>query len=153
MEFWKNVKHLAGFSKSPGASSPFHNGVFKRGAELADTIAESFCKISKDIPPLIFARLPILSVPDEFTITSQQVEYELSQINTQKSYGPDDIPNWLLKTCVPILSDPISSIFNALIAQGSLPNVWNSVDVLAIPKVSHPKSVDDDLDLYHLLLS
>ena len=112
-KWWENIKHLAGFSKSPGVTSLFHNGVFKRGAELADTIAESFCKVSKDIPPLNFTRLPILSVPDEFTITSQQVEYELSQINTQKSTGPDDIPNWLLKTCAPILSDPISSIFNA----------------------------------------
>jgi hypothetical protein len=111
-KWWKNIKHLAGFSKSPG-SSLFHNGVFKRGAELADTIAESFCKVLGDIPPLNFTRLPILSVPDEFTTTSQQVEYELSQINTQKSTGPDDIPNWLLKTCAPILSDPISSIFNA----------------------------------------
>jgi hypothetical protein len=82
-KWWKNIKHLAGFSKSPGVSSLFHNGVFKRGAELADTIAESFCKVSKDISPLNFTRLPILSVPDEFTITSQQVEYELSQINAR----------------------------------------------------------------------
>jgi hypothetical protein len=114
-KWWKNIKHLAGFSKSPGVTSLFHNGVFKRDAVI--------CKVSKDIPPLNFTRLPILSVPDEFTITSQQVEYELSQINTQKSTGPDDIPNWLLKTCAPILSDPISSIFNASIAQGFLPNV------------------------------
>jgi hypothetical protein len=84
-KWWKNSKkHLAGFSKSPGVSSLFQNGFFKRGAELADTIVESFCKVSKDIPPLNFTRLAILYVSDEFTITSQQVEYELSQINTQK---------------------------------------------------------------------
>jgi hypothetical protein len=122
-KWWENIKHLAGFSKPPSVSSLFHNGVFQRGAELADTIAESFCKVSKDIPPLTFTRLPFLSVPNEFIITSQQVEYELSQINTQKSTEPDDIPNWLLKTCALILSDPISSLLNASIAQCSLPNV------------------------------
>ena len=36
-------------------------------------------------------------------------------------------------------------LVNASITQGSLPNVWNSADVLAIPKVYNPKSVDDDL--------
>jgi hypothetical protein len=65
--------------------------------------------------------------------------------NTQKSTGPDDIPNRLLKTCAPTLSDPLSSIFNVSIAQGFIPNVWKSADVLAIPKVLNPKSVDDDL--------
>lgn len=144
-KWWSNIKQLAGFAKSSGVSSLFHNGVFKRGVELADTIAESFCKVTKNIPPLKFNRLPVLTTPDEFIITSQQVEYELSQINTQKSSGPDEIPNWLLKTCAPLISDPISSIFNSSIAQGFLPNVWKSADVLAIPKIPKPKSVDEDL--------
>jgi hypothetical protein len=56
-KWWENIKHLTGFSESPGVSSLFHNGVFKRGAELADTIAESFCKVSKDIPPLNFNQI------------------------------------------------------------------------------------------------
>lgn len=145
-KWWSNIKQLAGFAKSPGVPSLFHNGVFKRGVELADTIAESFCKVTKDILPLKFTRLPVLTIPDEFIIiTSQQVEYELSQINTQKSSGPDEIPNWLLKTCAPLISDPISSIFNSSIAQGFLPNDWKSADVLAIPKIPKPKSVDEDL--------
>jgi hypothetical protein len=96
------------------------------------------------------ARKPGMNLPSHPNKSSMNCP-KLTRRNPM--HGPDDIPNWLLKTCAPILSDPISSIFNALIAQGSLPNVWNSVDVLAIPKVSHPKSVDDDLDLYHLLLS
>ena len=36
---------------------------------------------------------------------------DLSQINTQKAQGPDNIPNWLLRYFAPILSKPVCTIF------------------------------------------
>ncbi len=64
----------------------------------------------------------------------------------QKAIGPDDIPNRVLKSAAPLLAGPISSMFNASIAQGPIPTLWKSADVFpAAPKISNPKSVDSDL--------
>ena len=144
-KWWKNIKALSGFAKPPLPSCLYHDGEFKRGADLADLIAESFSKVSDDIPALSFTKLPIITIPNEFILSPQQVEYELSNIKVHKSVGPDAIPNWLLKFCASFLSSPICSIFNSSIAQGAFPNTWKCADVIPISKVPNPKSADDDL--------
>jgi hypothetical protein len=53
--------------------------------------------------------------------------------------------NWVLKTSAPLLAGPICSIFNASIAQSRVPTLWKSADVLPLPKISYPKSVDSEL--------
>ena len=59
--------------------------------------------------------------------------------------GPDEIPNWVHKCYAPALAGPICSIFNASIAQGVIPSLWKCADVIPVPKVPKPKSVDSDL--------
>ena len=98
-----------------------------------------------NLPPLQFNKLPISSVPDEYIISPRQVEIELENISLQKATGPDDIPNWVLRTSASLLAGPITSIFNASIAQSRVPTLWKSADVLPLPKISNPKSVDSDL--------
>jgi len=144
-KWWTNIKSISGLSKSGPHSSIFHNGEFKRGSELADLIAESFCNVSNSLPPLQFNKLPVSSVPDEYIISPRQVEIELENISLQKATGPDDIPNWVLKTSASLLAGPITSIFNASITQSRVPTLWKSADFLPLPKISNPKSVDSDL--------
>ena len=145
---WNNIKVLSRFSKPPLPSCLYHSddGEFKRGADLADLIAESFSKVSDDISALNFAELSA-TIPKEFIITPQQIEYELANIKVHKSAGPDEIPNAILKVCAPFLSRPIRSIFNSSrsIAQGVLPHIWKCADVIPISKVSNPKSADEAL--------
>ena len=69
----------------------------------------------------------------------------MENISLQKATGPDDIPNWVRKTSASLLAGPITSIFNASIAQGRVPTLWKSADGLPLPKISNPKSVDSDL--------
>ncbi len=99
---------VSGLSKSEPFSSIFHDGEFKRGPELAELIAESYCAVSNELAPLCFNKLHITSVPDEYIISTQQVEIELEKISLQKAIGPDDIPNWVLKSAAPLLAGPIS---------------------------------------------
>lgn len=144
-KWWKNVKAIAGLTNSEPLSSIFHDGEFKSGPELAELIADSFCNVASSLPSLQFSKVSVDSVPDEFIVSPNQVATELEKISLQKATGPDDIPNWVLKTCSPLLARPICSIFNASIAQGSIPALWKCADVLPLPKVPKPKSVDSDL--------
>jgi hypothetical protein len=99
---------MSGLSKSEPFSSIFHDhGEFKRGPELAELIAESFCVVSNGLARLCFNKLHITSVADEYIISTQQVETELEKISLQKAIGPDGIPNWVLKSAAPLLSGPI----------------------------------------------
>ena len=65
-KWYDNIKSISGLSKSEPFSSIFHDGEFKRGPELAELIAESFCAVSNGLAPLSFNKFHITSVPDEY---------------------------------------------------------------------------------------
>ena len=144
-KWWKNVKTVAGLSISEPLTSISHDGQFKKGPELAELIATSFCDVANSLQPLHFDKIPVDFVPESFIITEHQVESELAKLNIHKATGPDDIPNWVLKSCAPILAGPICSIFNASVSQGTIPSLWKCADVIPVPKVAKPKSIDSDL--------
>ena len=81
-KWYDNIKSISGLSKSEPFSSIFHDGEFKRGPELAELIAESFCAVSNGLAPLSFNKLHITSVPDEYIMSTQQVETELEKISS-----------------------------------------------------------------------
>ena len=145
-KWWHNIKLLAGLSKSQPLTSIFHNGrQTLKEKDIAEHIVDSFCNIVKDISPLDFSPLQVLSIPDEYIISPAQVSVALSNIKVQKAIGPDEIPNWLLKTNAESLSAPISSIFNASISQATLPFLWKSADVIPLPKIKRSQLTNRDL--------
>jgi len=58
---------------------------------------------------------------------------------------PDYLPNWLIKDFALFLAEPLASIFNASVSQASIPSVWKSADVVALPKVRPPSNPQKDL--------
>lgn len=58
----------------------------------------------------------------------------LSQLNTKKASGPDNIPNMMLKTCAKELAPAITSIFQQSIDTGELPTDWQNANVSPIFK-------------------
>ena len=75
-----------------------------------------------------------------------EFERRLSRINVHKAPGPDGLPNWLLKDFASLISDPLAAIFNA-----SLPPIWKAAEVVPVPKVSPPMSIQNDLRPISLL--
>ena len=55
------------------------------------------------------------------------------------------LPNWIFRDYAILLCDPVCAIFNASVQQGNYPSVWNMADVIPIPKVHPPISVQSDL--------
>ena len=151
-KWWDQVKQIPGLSKSQPLTNIFHNGEFIFGTALVEMINVSFGKVAEDIKPLpseefvLSSRASLVEpFPGDYIVIVDSVEKALSQIKMKKSVVPGSIPNWILKEFAPILSLSISNIFNASISQSHVPTLWKSADVIPIPKVSTPVTVDNDL--------
>jgi hypothetical protein len=70
---------------------------------------------------------------------------KLRKIKTTKSLGPDMFPNKILRTFAFELAPVISDIFNSSMTQGTFPKALKRSIVVPVPKVSPPKSIEDDL--------
>ncbi len=137
---------LSGLSNQQAPTSMLVNGSVLENEQLAEAIGETFYRVSSDMTPLQFQPIPLTNVPDLYTISPEAVEVlQLSRIKVRKATGPDEIANWLLKSCAVTLSLPISSIFNASIRNGNVPKLWKSADDLPLGKISQPKSIETDL--------
>jgi hypothetical protein len=102
--------------------------------------------VSGDLPSLnLVFELDKTTVPDKYIISVQNVEKALMAINLNKAIGPDQIPNWCLRDFAEPLSRPICAIFNSSIREGVVPSVWKSADIIPIPKVIPPNSIESDL--------
>jgi hypothetical protein len=90
---------------------------------FAELINSSLHQVSCDLSPLPNECLyESTDVPPEFTIHPEEVYNALSPINSHKSPGLDDIPNWFLKDIAFVIADPVCHIFNASISSGLVPS-------------------------------
>ena len=126
------------------------NDTILRDVDLVQLISESSSRVTDDLSPLAYTPIPVIDVPDEYIISSEAVELAVSVINEHKSVGPDKIPNWVLKDCASIISNPVcsifnSSIFNSSIREGHVPKLWKSAEVLPLAKTPQPQSIDSNL--------
>ena len=69
----------------------------------------------------------------------------LSVISFSKAVGPDEIPNWVLKSYAHVLAFHVTSIFNASLQQASVSDVWKKADVIPVPKNKAPSDINKDL--------
>jgi len=74
-------------------------------------------------------------------------------INIHKSPGPDDLPNWLLKDMTPYLANHILAIFNTSIIQRRVPSIWKLANIIPVPKMYPPSSIQSDLRPISLTLT
>jgi len=67
-------------------------------------------------------------------ITSEEVEAEISQLNSGKATGPFSIPIKILKMISSIVSQPLSNIFNASFTSGLVPSDFKIANVIPVYK-------------------
>jgi len=120
---------------------------------IADVINEFFAGISAGLPPMDLIAISDLcdDYSDDFVVDPLEVDKHLSSIKVHKSPGPDGIPNWLLRDFSSLLCQPIAAIYNLSIRQGSVPRIWKSAEVVPVPKIHPPTSIQDVLRPISLL--
>ena len=144
--WWQLIKDITG-QRSPqntlqGLANTTGDGSM---AGLAEQINASLQRVTDDMTPLRCTTLPAAHVPSKYIIPVNSVEKQLSKIKVSKAAGPDNIPNWVLRDMAPELAPVICSIWNASFRDAFVPAIWKSADIISIPKVSPPMSVDKDL--------
>ena len=95
--------------------------------------------ISEELIPPLAPDTPI-----DFIIELYQVERRLALIDSQKSSGPDECPNWFLKEFSVWLAELVCALFNTSIREGEVPTVWKQANVVPIPKVHLPTDISKD---------
>ena len=148
--WWEEVKNLTGQKASYDPLSNLINGIAEGDkAVLADMINSFFVSVSEDLQPLqprdTSSQQEENISPAAYIIPAYDVERKLRSIDVRKAPGPDGIPSWILKDFSSILAEPVCSIFNSSIAEGYVPTIWKSADIIPIPKVNPPVSIESDL--------
>ena len=153
-KWWQSVKSRSqGYKQIRHSSQPLTglaNHVCNGSLQtLANQVNTFFQQVAADLRLLADdAAAPPQAelIPAEFIINQADVEYKLSQINVYNAPGPDGIPNWvLIRDFFAYLSGPVCAICNASIREGFVPARWKEANVVPVPKVSRPKSIEADL--------
>lgn len=147
-QWWRKTKEIVGLGKNNSALTQL--AVSQFGGDNKVLVREAnkaLSSVSDHLSPLNTNNIPLQSddIPAKYTISTDDVEKALSNIKLNKSPGPDDIPNWVLRDLSPLISGPITSIFNSSIREGFVPKLWKLANVTIIPKVNVPKFVKTDL--------
>jgi len=121
--------------------------------ELAEQINHFFVSVSEHLPKVDSSILADLKNDycSDYIIDPVEVANRLANINIYKAPGPDGLPNWLLRDFAPYLCEPLAAIFNASIREGFIPPIWKSAEVIAVPKIPRPRSIQTDLRPISLL--
>lgn len=139
--FWKHVKQNG---KDVVTIPPLVSGdvIVREDADKAECFNAYFCSVftpavmpSEDVPPV----LETISDMDDVVICTHGIESLLRRLDSSKACGPDDLPNFLLKSCAESIAKYLKVIFDMSLLEASLPDDWKAGIVVPIHK-SGPRS-------------
>jgi hypothetical protein len=87
---------------------------------------------------------PVITFLTAFS-SVEKVLSHLQRIGSGKSSGPDNLPNWVLKSFADLHAEPVTVILNASFREERLPSVWKLANVCPIPKNKVVLDVNKDL--------
>jgi len=141
--WWTKTKRILKIEDS----NPLSHLDFQGSSDsLADAINDFFVSVSEQLPKVSTSVLAELvdDYSSDFIIHPADVENRLASINIYKAPGADGLPNWLLRDFAPFLSQPLAAIFNASVREGYMPPIWKTADVIPVPKIPRPRSIQTD---------
>ena len=84
-------------------------------------------------------------LPDEYVIDLTTTLQALGKVKTNKATRPDNVPAWILKNHANILAGPLTAIFNSSLREGIIPDTWKSANIIPVPKVNLPNTIEKDV--------
>jgi len=113
-------------------------------ADVANAINNALLSLLQHYEPIseFTGTVALEENPVFLELSAHQVYNNLQHLNKFKAWGPDGLPNWVLKEYAVLLAQPVSDILNASYKEQKLPclPVWKLADITPLPKV---KQVSD----------
>ena len=103
------------------------NVYFKTQSDLNDT--------NKEVPHINITNHNRLST---IQTTPDEVKSIIDTLKTGKAAGPDNINNYILRTCARELSYPLSNLFNFSFSTSKVPKIWKQANVTPVFKKDDP---------------
>ena len=103
------------------------NAYFKTQSDLNDT--------NKEVPHINITNHNRLST---IQTTPDEVKSIIDTLKTGKAAGPDNINNYILRTCARELSYPLSNLFNFSFSTSKVPKIWKQANVTPVFKKDDP---------------
>ena len=103
------------------------NSYFKTQSDLNDA--------GKELPHIIQSNPNNLT---QLVTNPTEVKSILETLQTGKASGPDNINNYVLKTCSSELSHPLSNLFNLSLSLSKVPKAWKEANVTPVFKKDDP---------------
>ncbi|CAB4026738.1 Hypothetical predicted protein, partial [Paramuricea clavata] len=121
-DWWREVKQLSGQqSTRPDLRSIIRFDVEDSDEGLGNRINEAFISVMKDFPPLPEDFNLSTDNDEPISVSETTVERLLRAISVSKASGPDELPNWVLKSFSDILAPAITDILNAFFRECKVP--------------------------------
>ena len=113
--------------------------------EQVELIAEKFAEVANLYEPLDRSKIeiPPFTFDDIPKVSCAEVKEILENMNTNKSCRKNDVPAKIFKKYADLLCKPLAIIINNCIQSGVWPDYLKHEIVTPIPKVPHPKVIDD----------
>ena len=145
-EWWKLVNRFSAKKGNTQSDIPpllYNDTVFYSPQEKAQIFNQHFINQSTiQGPDDIVPDVPVCdNVIEEIVITKQLVSKIIKNLDMNKSTGPDEVHNKMLLKGVDVLSEPLASLFNRSINEGTFPMIWKTAHVTPIYKLKGDKNV------------
>ena len=148
--WWKNMKKLMGQKTTDKSNvQSLANKTTDGNVELlASKMNDFFVSVSEHLPRLDRNNEAFDvegQLPDEYVIDLTTTLQALRKVKANKATGPDNVPAWILKNHANILAGPLTAIFNSSLREGIIPDTWKSANVIPVPKVNPPNTIEKDV--------
>ena len=137
-EFWKAIKLM---NKQKSTIPTLNkNGVKAESSYDKAVLLNSYFHqcFNTMVPPLDEHQSPLnpSSFPAELLCTEDVIFDLITELDCNKSSGPDDISARMLKGTAASVTPSITRLFNLSLSSGSFPDAWKMARVVPIPKSS-----------------
>ena len=138
-DIWRELEHLGITGPTKSTSSSFYN----------DQLNAHFRRVSYyPATPSVFDFLSTLTSSNSaecFTFREFEISDICDAVNhfSTQATGPDGIPQRVIQLALPFLAPIICKVFNQSLRETYFPQLWNKSSVIALNKVSTPKSLSD----------
>jgi hypothetical protein len=139
--YWKLIKSVIG-KRNPKIPVIIDNDIsYNSDLEKCNVFNNFFAEQSKldslkinDVSRLTHVTSDSFMVLENIEATEADVTKILNSLNIDKSSGPDDIGNRVLKSCSSALAYPISFLINKSLKSGCFPSQWKLSNVVPVYK-------------------